>query len=280
MNQSSSLISLRFGEFELVPQLRRLELNGVPVDLSSRAMDILCALAERPGEVVSKQELLARAWPGVTVGEGSVRFHVSALRRALRDRKGGTRYIQTVSGRGYCFVGVDPRPRHAPASHWCGNLPPPHGQVVGREETVRELLRLLEAERFVTVVGAGGIGKSTVALVAAHQWREMVQGEATFVDLGSLTQGSRDPVIVAVARALGTGRQTFDDLVKHLRRGRQLLVLDTCEAAIEEVAQAAEMFFVEVPEVGVDTCVFGMSSMSATKPRFRLARGAAGAIET
>jgi DNA-binding winged helix-turn-helix (wHTH) protein len=280
MNQSSSLISLRFGEFELVPQLRRLELNGVPVDLSSRAMDILCALAERPGEVVSKQELLARAWPGVTVGEGSVRFHVSALRRALRDREGGTRYIQTVSGRGYCFVGVDPRPSTTRSSLPLVRQPPPHGQVVGREETVRELLRLLEAERFVTVVGAGGIGKSTVALVAAHQWREMVQGEATFVDLGSLTQGSRDAVIVAVARALGTGRQTFDDLVKHLRRGRQPLVLDTCEAAIEEVAQAAEMFFVEVPEVGVDTCVFGMSSMSATKPRFRLARGAAGAIET
>jgi predicted ATPase len=79
----------------------------------------------------------------------------------------------------------------------------------------------------------------------------MVQGEATFVDLGSLTQGSRDAVIVAVARALGTGRQTFDDVVKHLRRGRQLLVLDTCEAAIEEVAQAAEMFFMEVREVGV-----------------------------
>jgi DNA-binding winged helix-turn-helix (wHTH) protein len=157
MNQSSSWISLRFGEFELVPQLRRLELNGVPVGLSSRAMDILCALAERPGEVVSKQELLAQAWPGVTVDEGSVRFHVSALRRALRDRKGGTRYIQTVSGRGYCFVGVDPRPSNDTLQPPIGaaNLPPPHGQVVGREETVREVLRLLEAERFVTVVGAG-----------------------------------------------------------------------------------------------------------------------------
>src|SRR5262245_33414310 len=93
-----------FGPFSLVAAERRLTRNGDPVELSARALDILVALLSRPNEVVSKGDLLARVWPDVTVEEGSLRFHVAGLRKALGDGKDGARYIETLSGRGYCFV--------------------------------------------------------------------------------------------------------------------------------------------------------------------------------
>ena len=93
-----------FGRFRIVPYARLLEHNGLPVPLSSRAFDLLCLLIDRAGEVVSKAELIAKAWPDVTVEESSLRFHITMLRRALGDGRGGERYVVNVPGRGYCFV--------------------------------------------------------------------------------------------------------------------------------------------------------------------------------
>ena len=89
-----------FGPFRLFPTERRL-LNGVvPVHVGSRELDILIALAERPGEVVSKRELFARVWPNVVVEESSLRVHVAGLRKVLADGQGQARYIVNVPGRG------------------------------------------------------------------------------------------------------------------------------------------------------------------------------------
>jgi DNA-binding winged helix-turn-helix (wHTH) protein len=96
--------ALSFGPFRVIPYARLLELGGSPVRLGSRAFDILCLLISRPGEVVSKSELMAKAWPNVTVGETNLRVHITLLRRALGDRQRGVRYVVTVPGRGYCFV--------------------------------------------------------------------------------------------------------------------------------------------------------------------------------
>ena len=93
-----------FGPFRLSTTERVLEKEGVPVRLGSRALDILIALVERPAEVVSKKELFARAWPDLVVDEGNLRYHVSALRKALDEGQSATRYVANVSGRGYCFV--------------------------------------------------------------------------------------------------------------------------------------------------------------------------------
>jgi DNA-binding winged helix-turn-helix (wHTH) protein len=98
-----------FGPFRLSITERVLEKEGVPVRLSSRAFDILIALVERPGEVVTKKDLFARVWPDLVVDESNLRYHVSALRKALGERQSGTCYVTSVSGRGYCFV--------APISH-------------------------------------------------------------------------------------------------------------------------------------------------------------------
>src|SRR5260221_8576470 len=92
------------GPFRLSTAERLLEKNGVRVRLGSRALDILMALVERPAEVVSKKELFARVWPDLVVDEGSLRYHVSALRKALGEGRSGERYVTNVPGRGYCFV--------------------------------------------------------------------------------------------------------------------------------------------------------------------------------
>src|SRR5246127_874158 len=93
---------LRFGEFELAPTARTLWRRGEEVRLGSRALDILIALASRPGEIVSKDELTKLVWRGAFVDETALRVGISAVRKALGN--GGERYIATVPGRGYCFV--------------------------------------------------------------------------------------------------------------------------------------------------------------------------------
>lgn len=93
-----------FGPFRIVPYARLLERDGLPTRLGSRAFDLLCLLVSRPGQVVSKGELIARTWPDVTVEECSLRFHIAQLRRTLLDRQGSERYVVNVPGRGYCFV--------------------------------------------------------------------------------------------------------------------------------------------------------------------------------
>ena len=95
---------LSFGPFNLVASERLLTKEGVPVELGARALDILIVLISTPNEVVSKKDLMSRVWPDVTVEEGSLRFHMASLRKALGDGKDGARYITTLAGRGYCFV--------------------------------------------------------------------------------------------------------------------------------------------------------------------------------
>jgi DNA-binding winged helix-turn-helix (wHTH) protein len=97
---------LGFDPFELSIGERVLRRDGQVVPLGDRAFDILIYLADRPGEVIAKQELIDHVWSGVTVGEGSLRVHVSAIRKALRDGQFGNRYIANINGRGYCFVGT------------------------------------------------------------------------------------------------------------------------------------------------------------------------------
>ena len=96
--------AISFGPFSLLAEQRLLLEGDKPVRLGSRAFDILGRLVERAGEVVGKEELIARAWPQTFVEEANLKIQVSALRRALGDGQGGSRYVLTVVGRGYNFV--------------------------------------------------------------------------------------------------------------------------------------------------------------------------------
>src|SRR5580692_721468 len=96
--------ALAFGPFQLIAARRLLLEGDVPVRLGSRAFDILAALVERAGDVVSKEQLIARAWPQTVVDESNLKFQIHELRRVLGDGQLGNRYILTVPGRGYNFV--------------------------------------------------------------------------------------------------------------------------------------------------------------------------------
>jgi adenylate cyclase len=104
MSSSGVHRTLRFGPSELLSSKRVLRRDGVTLSLGSRAFDILFYLAERPGKVIGKKELIDHVWSDVTVEEGSLRVHVAAIRKALEDGQFGNRYIANVKGRGYSFI--------------------------------------------------------------------------------------------------------------------------------------------------------------------------------
>jgi len=238
--------AISFGPFRLLAMQRLLLEGDQPVRLGSRAFDILAALVERAGEVVGKEELIARAWPKTYVEEGNLKIQVSALRRALGDGQGGHRYIVTIPGRGYNFVAPvrHEEPSRAPlpptvASTAAHNLPFAVTRMIDREEAVAALVSRLSRQRLVTVVGPGGIGKTTVALAVAERVTTNYEHGVWLVDLAPLG----DPRLVpsAVATVLGLEMHTDDPLaalVAALRDNRMLL-LDNCEHVIEAVASLA-----------------------------------------
>jgi DNA-binding winged helix-turn-helix (wHTH) protein len=184
---------ISFGPFDLCAPQRLLKKTEKLVPLGGRAFDILIALAERAGEVVTHRELIERVWPDVNVEETNLRFHISALRKALGDGRDGARYISSVAGRGYCFVAPikhllteqrAPPPGIADAEGF-KKLPPRLSQMIGREDIVRTLSAELMLQRFVTIVGPGGIGKTTVAVSVAHKLRTGFEGAVFFVDLAA-----------------------------------------------------------------------------------------------
>jgi DNA-binding winged helix-turn-helix (wHTH) protein len=99
-----------FGPFRLFPSARVLYKRDIPVELGSRALDILIALVDRAGEVVNQRELIARAWRGLVVESGNLRVQMTYLRRCLGDGEEGARYIANVPGQGYSFVAPVSRP--------------------------------------------------------------------------------------------------------------------------------------------------------------------------
>src|SRR5712692_9303625 len=198
--------NLQFGPFELSIGERLLLRERVVLPLGDRALDILIYLADRPGEVIAKQELMDRVWSDVTVEEGSLRVHVAAIRKALGDGQFGNRYIANVKGRGYSFVGtVVPLTGSTESrndrSRQEGRLPARPLMMIGRETVVSEVSDKLRNERFVTLLGPGGIGKTTIALAVGRAATEEFGGKVYFVDLESLT----DPrhVVEVVATSLG-----------------------------------------------------------------------------
>ena len=151
-------------------------MDPVQVRLGSRAFDILVGLVECAGEIVGKEQLIARAWPTISVEESNLKIQMSALRRALGDGHGDHRYIATVPGRGYSFVAPirHELPLQGPvtatiASASANNLPFAATRMIGRDDNVTALSSLLSRQRMVTIVGPGGIGKTTLAVATAEQ---------------------------------------------------------------------------------------------------------------
>jgi predicted ATPase/DNA-binding winged helix-turn-helix (wHTH) protein len=262
MNSDSSqtIDVASFGPFRLFAAGRLLEKADQPLQLGGRALDILITLVERAGEVISRKELISRVWPDVIVEEANLRVHVANLRKALGDGHNGARYVANVPGRGYCFVAPVARSalqRSLPQAQRVvtdrlPKLPARLTRMVGRDDTVRALSAQLMKWRFVSIVGPGGMGKTTVAVSVAHALLDDFEGAVFFVDLGTLT----DPALVptAVASALGFMAQAQDpflSLLAFLGERRVLLLLDNCEHVINAVAALAEPVVSEAPKAHI-----------------------------
>ncbi|OUL99821.1 hypothetical protein A8M77_24585 [Variovorax sp. JS1663] len=244
-----------FGPFRLSATARLLEKDGVPVHLGGRALSLLIALVGSAGEVVSKKELVARAWPDVVVDEGSLRVHMVAIRRALGDGQSGARYVTNVTSQGYCFVAPVKRlqppaiPGDTPArSDVPSGLPPPSMRMVGRDATVQVIQADLLQKRFMTIVGPGGIGKTTVAVSVAHGLLPAFEDAVRFIDFAPVNEDAYvSSTLAAALGLLAHSRDAAGEIVNFLRDKRMLLVLDSCEHVVSAVAGLVERIFKEAP---------------------------------
>lgn len=257
-----------FGPFRLQPAERLLLLDDQPVRLGSRAFDILCVLVDHAGQILSNGELLRHVWGGTVVDEGSVRVHVAALRKALGADGARGDYIANVPMRGYGFVAQVVT--HAPAAAVSSasgtgqrqasalvpigaveKLPVPP-RLVGRDATVQAVCDTLEKRRHVTVVGPGGIGKTSLALAVARQVAPRFAQGVHLVDLSSLADARVVPS--ALAAALGVpvvDEDALEGVITKLQSSEKLILLDNCEHVIEAAASMVEKLLRRVGGVKV-----------------------------
>ncbi len=236
-----------FGPFRLFPA-RQLLLEGEgPVHIGSRALEILIALTERAGEVVSKDSLMARVWPDAVFNENSLRVAITGLRKALGDGRPGRRYLANVPGRGYRFVApvqlsdLESQPIQPETAGPNHNLPASKSSIIGRARVVDTLCSQLSRQRLITIVGPGGIGKTAVALAVAEALLPAYPDGVRFVDLASID----DPRLISRALIMALGRAVPLDgappcPAESLRHKRMLIVLDSCEHVAAAAAATAE----------------------------------------
>jgi len=243
-------IAYRFGSFELHPSRQQLLHDGRPVPVGQRALDVLAVLVERPGEVVRKDQLIDRAWPGLVVEENNLAVQVSSLRRAL-----GPDLIATVPGLGYRFTADVTRDADAPgfARARRHNLPSHATSFVGHEEDLREYAALVGASRLLTLTGIGGCGKTRLALELANVLLPSFRDGVWFVDLAAVADAERLPL--AVAQALEIRQQvdspTRETISHHLAPREALLLLDNCEHLTSACADLAQWLLDRAPQLRI-----------------------------
>jgi predicted ATPase/DNA-binding winged helix-turn-helix (wHTH) protein len=257
LNGNSGKDRISFGRFRVSPSQRTLERDGVEVEIGSRALAILLVLLEQPGEVLSNKKLLERTWPNVVVDESNLRVHVARLRRVLGDSGGSARYIMNVPGRGYCFVGLlgtvpkqenlrigELMPTMGQVDDNSGRLPPNLKSIVGRDDDVKAISAEVMSRRFVSIIGPGGMGKSTVAIAAGYELRERFSHDVYFIDLANVKEAAL--VASTIASTIGIskrGQKPILGTLEFLRGKHALIIFDNCEHVVEPIAAIAEQIF-------------------------------------
>ncbi|MFK4509341.1 ATP-binding protein [Bradyrhizobium daqingense] len=236
-------LTFSFGPFKLIPGRQLLLLDGRPVKLGGRAFELLQLLVQRRGELVSKKELMAAAWPGTFLHDSNLKVNMWSLRRSLGDTQIEPVYIATVPRRGYKFIAnvqtsigevENDLAEPVPVSR-----PPSLRGIVGREAEIADISEVLTNTRHVTLAGPGGVGKTTVALAAARVFAPRCRDGMCFVDLATIS----DPMLFGAALVTALGIRGNPDnslaaVLDYLRPRQMLLVLDNCE----HVLPAATIF--------------------------------------
>jgi predicted ATPase/DNA-binding winged helix-turn-helix (wHTH) protein len=250
---------IEFGRFRLHRRDRVLLADSEKLDLGARAIDVLLALIDAGGTMLSKDALLIRVWPDAIVEENNLHVQIFALRRALgADRD----LIKTVPRHGYRFTGVvtpapgSALPGHvgpAPTVSSVRNLPIQVGELIGRETDLPQVVELQTTYRLVTLAGPGGIGKTSLALAAAWRLVDHFPDGVRLADLATLADP--DLILSTIAAALDLPRSPSALLPEHVAASLQsrqlLLVLDNCEHLIEPVARIAEALLHGAPHVRI-----------------------------
>ncbi|HWZ71976.1 MAG TPA: winged helix-turn-helix domain-containing protein, partial [Casimicrobiaceae bacterium] len=222
----------RFGPFDLEPDKRQLLKDGATISLRPRAFDLLAALVDRAGHLVTKVELLERVWPKVVVEEAALHVQVSTLRKVL-----GADAITTVSGRGYQFtlpVTTGNSEANRP-SRSKQNLSYQLTSFVGREQEIAQLEELVTTNRLATLTGSGGVGKTRLAIEVASRLIDAFPDGVWLVELAALS----DPRLVAQAAAEALevkeqpARPVLETLGDYLASKKLLLVLDNVEHLLD-----------------------------------------------
>ena len=262
-----------YQDWEIDLARRELRLRGARVPIGSRAFEIIEVLVEAAGDTINKYDLMERVWPGAIVEENTLQFHISAVRKALGRDRG---MLKTVFGRGYSLLGKwaireESAPAHTDALEHphsadqpcLNNLPAAASQLIGRTAAVQQLQDFLDAYRVVTLIGVGGVGKTSLALEVARSISATFQGDVVLVELASLSDPSLVPSAVATSlgQQLGADQITSRSVAQSIGRRRLLLVLDNCEHLIDAAAQLAETL--------VHTCA-GVSILATSREPLRI----------
>jgi predicted ATPase/DNA-binding winged helix-turn-helix (wHTH) protein len=230
-----------------------------PVQVGSRAFDILVLLLERPGELVTKEELMTRVWPNTFVEPANLAVHIAGLRRVLGDGRGGNRYVVNIPGRGYRFVAPATVARNPQPSVPCDsaprrehNLPAHLTKPIGRSEIIDQLAGQVPQGRLLSIVGPGGTGKTTIARAIAEKLIGLHEHGAWLVDLASI----KDPSVVpsTLAAVLGIEvrcEESVNAVATALEHKQVLLVFDNCEQVIESAAELATCILRAAPGVQI-----------------------------
>lgn len=248
----NSAAVLQFGPYVYHPRQRLILDGDRPLRMGGRALDILQVLVQRAGSVVSKDELIAEVWPTSVVEEINLRVHIAALRRALGDGQNGQRYIVNIPQRGYSFVAVV---QQVPASEQTSiatvqkpqhNLPARLTPVTGRDSIVGGLVRQLPVRRLMTLVGPGGIGKTTVALRVAELLLQHYQDGVWLVDFAGIDGPAQvvDHLTQTLQLEVGTGLEA-------LAQRHALLVLDNCEHLLDCCRSLVEHLIESAPRLSI-----------------------------